>query len=70
MYYSNQRTEARIVAIAERFEQDEAKRDAHVEMMRIELEALNRMKQDLFDELGQCRSLAQAQNNKQEGKPE
>lgn len=64
MYYSNQRTEARIVAIAERFEQDETKRLEHMEMMRIELEALNRMKQDLFDELGQCRSLAQAQNNK------
>lgn len=70
MYYSNQRTEARIVAIAKRFEEDEAKRVAHVDMMRIELEALNRMKQDLFDELAQCRNIAEARNNKQEGKPE
>lgn len=57
MYYSNQRTEARIAAIVERFEQDETKRLAHIEMMRVELEALNRMKQDLLDELSLCRNI-------------
>lgn len=56
MYFSNQRIERSVAALHRAFSEDTAARQRHIELMRIELEALSRTKQKLDSQVMECKA--------------
>lgn len=67
-YFSSRRSERSIVALTQAFEADNVKRQHHMDLMKVEIEALNRTKQEFelkMEEFKTCYDKLKEQQSKE-----